>query len=357
MPGNHQSPSNASRDSPSQLTVPDIFNSFKQNCTRFSECQHSLPSANSWASEPEIDCLETTNSPLSALLPPRWPHHHSVNAVPSPPANQHDFQRVGSVSAALTKIELTVHHHIDTAFRSLSRLVNDKHDKMMDQTLHRLENLEDTVSKGLRMVKGEIKEFRRDFSEIQGHLSDLWKSSDQDMDLIKKLDGKMESMQILVEEHASKVERIIAEQGSGESEVNRQQWTTLHRRSESAKDAVGHGEPRQQYLSGVSGSSSSARQSETTSRRNRSNTTGSQSAGPISDEKNTRREFYAVLGVTRDAVPDLRDHPAFAGDQQRKSQAFQHSQTGLPNGLKGLPAEDPPLSDGRWYQQAYGQGR
>ena len=81
-----------------------------------------------------------------------------MNAVPSPPANQHDFQRAGSVSVALTQIELTVHHHIDTAFSSLSRLIIDKHDRMMDQTLHRLESLEDVVSKGLRAVKGEIKD-------------------------------------------------------------------------------------------------------------------------------------------------------------------------------------------------------
>ena len=338
-----------------QGSVPDVFRGSNSNVDRFSKYQNSFPSANSWASESQSNSLGSNNPPLSALLPPRWPHHHSMNAVPSPPANQHDFQRAGSVSVALTQIELTVHHHIDTAFSSLSRLISDKHDRMMDQTLHRLENLEDMVSKGFRVVKGEIKDVRKEFSKLQGRLIDESKSCDQIIGLVERLEGKLDAFQTRVEAHAAEVKHTIAEQST--IELDRQQQFISHRRTESAHGALGQGEQRQQYQSGASGASSSARQSEASSRRNRSNTTGSQSAGRTSDERSSRKEIFAEAGAPREAVPDLRDHPAFAGAYRGQNQALQHSQTGLPNSMHSLPFETPSLSDGRWYQQAYGQGR
>ena len=250
-----------------------------------------------------------------------------------------------------------MHHHIDTAFSSLSRLITDKHDRMMDQTLHRLENLEDVVSKGLRVVKGEIKDVRKDFGKLQGRLVDGSKSSDQIIGLVRRLEGKLDAFQALVEEHASEVKHTLVEQNTINLELDRQQQLTSHRRTESAHGALGQGEQRQQYQSGASGSSNSAGQSETSSRRNRSNTTGSQSAGRMSDERSTRRDMYAESGLPRGAAPDLRDHPAFAGTHKGQNQALRHSQTGLPNSLHSLPFDTPSLSDGRWYQQAYGQGR
>lgn len=353
MPKGHPAASNSS--GVPQGSASDVFRGSNPNLDRFSQYPNSFPSANSWASESQSNSLASNNPPLSALLPPRWPHHHSMNAVPSPPANQHDFQRAGSVSVALTQIELTVHHHIDTAFGSLSRLISDKHDRMMDQTLHRLENLEDMVSKGFRVVKGEVKDVRKEIGKLQGRLVEGSKSSDHIVGLLRKLEEKLDAFQAQVEEHAAEVKLTIAEQST--IELDRQQRFISHRRAESAHGALGQGEQRQQYQSGASGSSNSARQSETSSRRNRSNTTGSQSAGRMSDERSNRKEIYAEVVAPREAVPDLRDHPAFAGTYRGQNQALQHSQTGLPNSMHSLPFETPSLSDGRWYQQAYGQGR
>lgn len=353
MPKGHPTPSNS--EGVPRGSVPDLFRGSNPNFNHFSQYPNSFPSANSWASESQSNSLGSNNPPLSALLPPRWPHHHSMNAVPSPPANQHDFQRAGSVSVALTQIELTVHHHIDTAFGSLSRLISDKHDRMMDQTLHRLENLEDIVSKGFRVLKGEVKDVRKEFGKLQGRLVDGSKSSEQIAGLVKQLDGKLCAFQAQVEEHAAEVKHTIVEQST--IGLDHQQRFISHRRTESAHGALGRDEQRQHYQSGASTSSNSARQSETSSRRNRSNTTGSQSAGHMSDERSTRKEIYAEVGAPREAVPDLRDHPAFAGTHRGHNQVLQHSQTSLPNSMHSLPFETPSLSDGRWYQQAYGQGR
>ena len=354
MPKGHSGASNSGVVP--QGSAPDVFRGPNPNFNRFSQYSNSFPSANSWASESQTNSLGSNIPPLSALLPPRWPNHHSVNAVPSPPANQHEFQRAGSVSVALTQIELTVHHHIETAFCSLSRLITDKHDRMMDQTLHRLENLEDMVSKGFRAVKGEMKDAKKDIGKLQGRLVDASKSSDLIIGLVTRLEGKLDAFQAQVEEHASEFKHTITAQSTMELELDRQQRSTSHRRTESEHGALGQGEQHQQYQSGASGSSNSARQSEISSRRNRSNTTGSQSAGRMSDERSTRRDIYAEVDAARGAVPDLRDHPAFAGTYKGQNQALRHSQTGLPNGLHSLPFETPSLSDGRWYQQAYGQG-
>ena len=212
------------------------------------------------------------------------------------------------------------------------------------------------MSKGLRVVKGEIKDVRKDFGKVQGRLVDGSKSSDQIIGLVRRLEGKLDAFQALVEEHASEVKHTLVEQSTINWELDRQQQLTSHRRTESAHGALGQGEQRQQYQSGASGSSNSARQSETSSRRNRSNTTGSQSAGRMSDERSARRDMYAEPGLPRGVAPDLRDHPAFARTDKDQNQALHHSQTGLPNSLDSLPFDTPSLSDGRWYQQAYGQG-
>ena len=106
-----------------------------QIADRTSDYPHPFPSANSWVSG---NSFTSANAPLCALLPPSWPNHQNNNSVPSPPHNQHDYQRPGSMSAAMARLELTLHHHIDSTTASLSRLITDKHDRIMDQTIRRL---------------------------------------------------------------------------------------------------------------------------------------------------------------------------------------------------------------------------
>ena len=321
------------------------------NFNRLPEYQHPFPSANSWASESRGNSLTSTNLPLSALSPPRWHHHHSINSVPSPPQNQYDFQRSGSVPAALAQIELTIHHHLDTAFGSLSRLITDKHDRMMDRTIRRLENLEDTVSKGLKAIKGEVQDIRKDVGNLRGDLKDAVSGNNGTTGLIKGLEEKLQVLDKHIEEHARKYEYNSREQSASEPDFDRHQRASSHRRTESAHGAFGQGEQRQKYGSGASRSSNSARQSGTSSRGHRSNTISSQPGSGMSDERSVRRECFAELGAARGAVPDLRNHPAYAGTPQGQGQ------NGVPAPPNGLPFRNPSLGVGEWYQKAYGQHR
>lgn len=324
------------------------------NTDRSLEYRHPFPSANSWVSG---NSFASNNAPLSALLPPSWPNHHSSNSVPSPPQNQHDYQRPGSISVAMTRLELTLHHHIDSTAASLSKLITDKHDKIMDQTIRRLENLEEMVSKGFRNLKADFKDIRKDISSLEGEFKEVVKSSDKVEDLCKGLDGKLEALEKGVEEHGCKCHLAITERSPSESKSESQQRATSHRRTESAHGSLGQGEQRQQHRSGASRSSTSARHSGNSNRVHRSNTVNSQLGNRTSDERDTRREYFAELGAARGPMPELRDHPAYSGLQQGQGQMYGHDQNGMPAVLNGLPFQHPSLSDGRWYQQAYGQNQ
>lgn len=315
---------------------------------------HPFPSANSWVSG---NSFTSTNAPLSALLPPSWPNHHSSNSVPSPPQNQHDYQRPGSVSAAMARLELTLHHHIDSTAGSLSKLITDKHDKLMDQTIRRLETLEETVSKGFRNIKADFKDIRKDVGSLKAEIRDVVASSDRVQDLIKILDGKIDALEKGVEEHSCKCQLAAAERSPSDSRSEPQKEVLSHPRTESASGSLVHGEQRQPYRSGASRSSTSARHSENSNRAHRSNTTDSQLGNRVSGDIDARREYFAELGAARGPMPDLRDHPAYSGIQQDQGQIYGQVESGMPSVLNGLPFKHPSLSNGRWYQEAYGQNQ
>ncbi|KAL2047027.1 hypothetical protein N7G274_001045 [Stereocaulon virgatum] len=349
---NYGSPSHA-HPPPASISLNELGSNPSSN--RLPKYQHSFTSANSWASESRGDSLTTTNPPLSALLPPRWPHHDSMNSVPSPPQNQYDFQRSGSVPAALAQIELTVHHHLDTAFMSLSRLITDKHDRMVDQTIRRLEDLEDATSKGLRAINGEVQGMKKDVGNLRGDLKDAISGNDGAKELIKGLEDKLQALDKHIEEHARNYEHSPREQSASEPDFDRHPRASSHRRAESANGAFGQEEQRQKYGSGVSHSSNSARQSGTSSRCHRSNTISSQICNAVSDERSARREYFAELGAARGAVPDIRNHPAYAGISQ--GQGIDNGQIAVTATPNGPSLRNPSLGVGEWYQRAYGQHR
>ena len=311
--------------------------------------QPPFPPANSWVSG---NSFTSTNTPLSALLPPSWPNHHSSNSVPSPPHNQLDYQRPGSMSAAIARLELTLHHHIDRTAGSLSRLISDKHDGTMDQIIRRLENIEEIVSKGFRSFKADFKDIRKDIDGLKGELEGVIEGSSRAQDFFKGLNGKLEALEKGVKEHSCQCLQATAERSPSVAEIDRQQEAVLHGWTESARGDLGQNEQRQQHRSGTSRSSNSAHHSGNSNRAHRSTTSKSQPGNKMVDEMDSRREYFAELGAARGPMPDLRDHPAFSGMQQAQGQMNGHDQDVI---LNGLPYEHPSLSDGRWYQQAYGQ--
>ncbi|MCJ1277241.1 hypothetical protein MMC21_005051 [Puttea exsequens] len=319
---------------------------------RFPEFQRPTPSANSWASDSHGNSLTSFDPPLSALLPPHWPHHQLVNSVPSPPANQNDFQRAGSVTATLNQLEMTLHHHIDSSFASLSRLVTDHHERAMDQILRRLDKLEDIVGKGFRNMKTEVKDVRKEVGSHSAEIRYISRGNDRAKELMEELDHKLQKTQEYMDDYICKCHMSTPEHSSSEPENNRIRQAATHRRTESANGVLGSGTPGKRYQNRVNRSSTSARRSDTSNTRYRSNTLDSQADKSTSDEKSMRREYFAELGATRGPVPDLREHPAYASIPQNPPTRFEQELNAKKN---GQPYDSPSLSDGRWYQQAYGQ--
>ena len=319
-----------------------------------SDYHHPFPSANSWVSG---NSNTSTNAPLSVHLPPSWPGSHSNNSIPSPPQNQHDYQSLGSMSTTIARLELTLHHHIDSTTGSLSRLITERHDRIIDQTVRRLEDIEETMNKGLRNLKIDFEHIRKGFDGLTREFKTVMESSDRLQDLLSGLDGKINALEKGVKEHEKVWQLKSTAWSPSTGENGRHHGAARHRRTESAHDAFDQGGQRQQYRSGASRSSTSAHHSENSNRAHRSNTLKSQATNGISDEIGARREYFAELGAAKGPMPDLRDHPAFSSMQQTQGQNYDLDQNIIPSILNGLPFEHPSLSDGRWYQQAYGQSQ
>lgn len=211
------------------------------------------------------------------------------------------------------------------------------------------------MSKGFRNLKAELRDIKKDIGTLKGESKHVVESSGRAQDLLSEIDGKLEAFEKSVEEHGCKCQIAATKRSPRMPESEFQQKAVSHRRTESAHGTLDQGEQRQQYQSGGSRSSNSARHSGNSNRANRSNTLNTQPGNQMSDEMGTRREYFAELGAARGPMPDLRDHPAYSGMQQASGQTHSHDQNTMPSILNGLPYEHPSLSDGRWYQQAYGQ--
>ena len=239
----------------------------------------------------------------------------------------------------------------------MSRLITDKHDRMMDQTIRRSENLEDMMNKGFRCIRADIKDVRKDFGNLKKETKEIVKSSNGTGELIRQLEGKLEAIDKSVEKYGREIQHSIsiAEQSTSEPESDRQQRAKSRRRTESAHGALGSGDHHHQYRSGASRSSNSVRHSGNSGRAHRPNTPSGQIGSRMSDERSTRREYFTELGAAIGPMPDLRDHPAFAASQPvQLPQDYGHGQPGMPVALNGGTYENQSLGDGRWYQQAYG---
>lgn len=274
---------------------------------------------------------------------------------------------------------MTLHHHLDSCFGSLSRLVTDKHDHTVDHLLRRLESHERKVEKAHKSLKGDVKDMKQEvellradvqqMQENKEHLSESFKRQDEKADTLnsklEKLQSKLTDLDKTVADVGANVRGIgdkcdaITEQTGRRSIVSEypQQHNGLSpTRSHSTQASPGLQSQRQQHESGASQTSGTGRQSSTTSRGRRANTTSGGVAARSSDGRSSRREYYADMGTTLGEAPDLRQHPAFVSQQQN----YGHDANGIALGMAsdGTVYQIPSFAGhgpNGWYQQAYGQ--
>ena len=349
---------NASFPSSGQGSAQPLRNGHlgSHNAAQFAEYQLPLPSANSWAAEPRNSALASVNAPVSALLSPLWSHHYLSNSVPSPPRTRQDYQRPDPLSAGLSHLEMTVHHHIDSAFGSLSRLVTDKHDRVLDQVIRRLENLEDGLGKSFRQMKGDLRGVSTEICSVKTTIRSFSDGNEGIREAMRGLESKLTALEKSLNDNTRQCQQIITYQ-SAKEEDDRQMRSSTHRRTESAHGVLCTGQDCRKQENGMDRTASRACLSNTSSRGHRSNTLNSQTNGRVSDDRGARREYFAELVAARGPVPDIREHPAYAGVPQPQNQMY--DQHGMPIGMGytgHIPYGTQQLGDGGWYHQAYGSG-
>lgn len=365
-PNYHQSSDVQMRDSSqgSGSVVPLVLRDYNGQPSHLAKPPPSFSSTVSWAANSRASLGNSYAIPPPHLSPstgvPPYPSSHGANnSVPTPPRSYPGFQPSGQIPNGLAHLELTLHHHIESCFGSLSRLTVDRHDRAMDQTIRRLDNLQEMVAKGLKSAKADGKDIRKEIGNLSMEFKENIKGSEEIRDLVKGLGEKIGKIEKQVEEGGCKCQHTAAEASGSDPEVpGGQQGNLANPRTSGSHGTSGQQERRQQYRSGASQSSSRRHQSQNSSRGRQSNgmsagTGGGRSSGAGS----ARREYFAELGATRGPMPDLREHPAYSGAQQVQQgyngQAFDENGVPVEMGLPNDTIFPPSFSEG-WYQRVYG---
>ncbi|KAL8961760.1 MAG: hypothetical protein Q9193_001731 [Seirophora villosa] len=324
--------------------VPIILQHFPGDSSHGSGYTQSLSSHNFWAPSGIGNSFAQPDPPSSgAVTTPRFSTHARTNSVPPPPLSYPGFQPSGPMPPGLAQMELGLHHHIETCFGSLMRLNTDHADRTVDKMVRRMEDLRETVEKGFKGLRSEVKDVRKEMTSMRKELAERPGTSSSLKDSISSLDEKLGHLDQKFDAIGNRYQRAAAEMGESEREatsfVYSQSKGSPRRRSESVHtSASSRPEPRQLHLSGAAhSSSSSAHQSVTSSRGRPSNTTDNSGLGiRASDEREMR------LGAASAQIPDIRDHPAYRGVAESH---------GL-NGPSTPIYQAPNFSN--WYQRAYG---
>ncbi|KAL8723032.1 MAG: hypothetical protein Q9225_000574 [Loekoesia sp. 1 TL-2023] len=327
--------------------VPIILRRYPGESSFGSGYTHSLQSQNSWALSGNGNSFAQADPPSSgAATTPRFPTHMRNNSVPPPPLSYSGFQPSGPLPPGFVQMELNLHHHIETFFGSLMRLTTDNTDRTIDKVVRRVEDLQETIDKGFKGFKDEVKDMRKELTSIRKELADRPRTSETLKDSISSLSDKLVQLDKKIDEIGDRYQRNAddisgSEQGPSSSAYS-QGKASPSRRSQSVHTSVSsRPEPRQPHLGPTAHTSASTHNSSNSSRGKRSNTTNNSGAGVRgSDERSARRELFAEFGTTNGQVPDIRDHPAYRGVAEGYGQSS--------------PIFQAPDFGQTWYQHAFG---
>lgn len=278
----------------------------------------------------------------SLTVAPLFAHQDRINSVPAPPASSHpDYQPMRPIPADLAQLELNLHHHIDSGFNSLTKTFSDKTDRILDQLIRRLENLENKVEKDMKIAESQVTKVKAECANLSQEHRAILKELDLMRNCVRGLDLKLELIGGNIEENRC---RDHCRQGSpGDSESQNPGCAqAVPRRSQ---DEIGH-------ESSGNDQPSQAQTSFQFSQSHRSSPLGTgRSAG------SNKSVLAQTEGINRQR-PDLKNHPAFTSRQSTNSSAISET-TSEESGFvikNMLPLfQTPSFRDGGWYKQAYGQ--
>ncbi|KAL9015151.1 MAG: hypothetical protein Q9173_000222 [Seirophora scorigena] len=244
--------------------VPIILQRFPGESSHGSGFTQSLQSHKFWAPSDIGNSFAQPDPPSSgAVTTPRFSTHTRTNSVPPPPLSYPGFQPSGPMPPCLVQMELGLHHHIETCFGSLMRLNTDHADRTVDKMVRRIEDLQETVEKGFKGLRSEVRDVRKEMISMRKELAERPGTSASLKDSISSLDEKLSHLDQKFDAIGSRYQRAAAEMSESEREatssVYSQSKESPLRRSESVHTSASSGpEPPQPYLSGAAHSSSSS---------------------------------------------------------------------------------------------------
>lgn len=321
--------------------VPIVLQKYPGESSHGSGYTHSLRSQNSWAPSGKGNSFAQMSGPLSAAeTTPRFPAHTRHNSVPPPPMSYPGFQPSGPPPAGLVQMELNLHHHIESCFGSLMRLTADNTDRMIDKMVRGTEESRDVNDKGLKLLKSEMKDFRKELSGMRKELANASQTDDQMKDSIGSMGRKLDGL----DEKMGEIGLYFQRAGGEASESEREEpSTTTRSRSQGSprrRSRSTHASASSRHYATSGSASTQHSMISSNGRRSTTRAASSRAAARRSDERNGRNN-NEVSASTDGVAPDIRDHPAYRGVVEAPGPSSPIYQT--------------PDYGEIWYQQAYGQ--
>ena len=295
-----------------------------------------------WSADARGNSFTSSVISPGLIVPPLFTGQEKTNAVPAPPASSYPgYQPMRSMPTDLAQMELNLHHHVESGFNSLTRVLTDKSDRILDQLVRRLEGFEEKTEKGTKNAESKVTELREEIAKLSQENKAILKEIGVIKDSLRGLDLKMELVSGNIEEKRCQICRRQGTHGGSESRSPERKPAMPKRSLDlTSQESSGNGQQRR-----VQASTPSSQ--------------GHQSSPLIAGRaRGSDKIILAQLESKDRQPPDLRDHPAFAGGQSDHPLTFSEtpSEESRPRVVGDLHLfQTPSFSDGGWYNQAYGQ--
>ena len=316
----------------SKDTVPSAHGDPKNRPSRLRNGISTGPLANSWASSPSRNHSKapTTELPMSATVPPLFAQRESGNSAPTPPHSMYQ-PHFGLPSAELSRLELNIHHHLDSVLSSLTRSIIDKEDETTDQLIRRMERIEKRLENTGKLMKETKESFESLKTATAAALKDIEVNFRNRTEPLGAL-GPISSSHDL--------ER-------SESDQSVKAFKPRPRRSHSVLISPTH----QTHGQGHGASSLDAMQYENEQLDTQHTYT---TRGASHGEGRVNTEQFARVGVSLNSPPDIRLHPALrdSSEKQKQGVTMSHSKN---SDIFYSSRVFPSQSLSGWYSRAFGE--
>ena len=129
----------------------------------------------------------------------------SSASFPKVPSSFPGFEPSVQQSAGLSRVEQTLHHHIDACFERLTKLITDKSDRVADVLHRRCDDLEDqieslsrpaeleAIKSGVELIKTSVDDMRH---EVKKSFTGALVAATDSVDLVHALEARVKAVEV-----------------------------------------------------------------------------------------------------------------------------------------------------------------